>query len=98
MKKSEWNEALNHIDNDIVVNYVAQKENLQKKKKMRAVYIRLVAISACLAIIVTAVFTVPMLVERGDGGVNRRTMIDRVFPRILMSMSTADRLMNTEIY
>lgn len=35
---------------------------------MRAVYIRLVAISACLAIIVTAVFTVPMLVERGDGG------------------------------
>lgn len=68
MKKSEWNEALNHIDDDIVANFVAQKENLQKKKKMRAVYIRLVAISACLAIIFTAVFTVPMLVERGDGG------------------------------
>lgn len=71
MKKSEWNEALNHIDNDIVVNYVAQKENLQKKKKMRAVYIRLVAISACLAIIVTAVFTVPMLFEQGSNGENQ---------------------------
>jgi hypothetical protein len=33
MKKSEWNEALNHIDDDIVANFVAQKEILQKKKR-----------------------------------------------------------------
>ena len=34
MKKSEWNEALNHIDDDLVERYVAKKESLAKKKKI----------------------------------------------------------------
>ena len=33
MKKSEWNEGLNHIDNDLVANYIAQKEILKKLTK-----------------------------------------------------------------
>ena len=67
MKKSEWNEGLNHIDNDLVVNYIEQKELLQEKKKKRALWLRACAIAACLAIIMTAAFTVPMLFGRDSG-------------------------------
>lgn len=66
MKKSEWNEALNYIDDDIVANFVAKKEMLQKKKRTKKIWIRVCAIAACLAIIITAVFAVLMLVKR-DG-------------------------------
>ena len=70
MKKSEWNEALNHIDNDLVANFVEQRDILQKKKRTRAIWLRVCAIAACLAIIITAVFTVPMLMEQDDSQLN----------------------------
>ena len=63
MKKSEWNEALNHIDDDIVANFVAQKETLQKKKKTRAVWIRACAIAACISIVFCSFAVVPMLFD-----------------------------------
>ena len=66
MKKSEWNEGLNHIDNDLVVNYIEQKELLQNKKKKRAVWLRACAIAACLAIVLSLIFTVVILVVRDE--------------------------------
>ena len=71
MKKHEWNEALNHIDNDIVINFIKQKDILQKKNKTRKIWIRICAVAACLAIIFTAVFTLPMLFEQGSNGENQ---------------------------
>ena len=67
MKKSEWNEGLNHIDNDLVANYIAQKEILQKKKNKQKVWLRAIVIAAVLAMIFTAVFTVPMFFGRDSG-------------------------------
>ena len=67
MKKSEWNEALNHIDDDIVANFVAQKETLQKKKKTRAVWIRACAIAACISIVFCSFAVVPMLFDDPNG-------------------------------
>ena len=67
MKKSEWNEALNHIDDDIVANFVVQKETLQKKKKTRAVWIRACAIAACISIVFCSFVVVPMLFDDPNG-------------------------------
>lgn len=67
MKKSEWNEALNHIDDDIVANFVAQKEILQKKKKAKKIWLRVCAIAACLAIVLGTMVSVPMLIRRYRG-------------------------------
>lgn len=67
MKKSEWNEALNHIDDDIVANFVVQKETLQKKKKTRAVWIRACAIAACISIVFCSFAVVPMLFDDPNG-------------------------------
>ena len=68
MKKREWSEALNRIDNDIVINFIKQRDVLQKKNKTRKIWIRTLAIAACLSIIITAIFTAPMLLEQGSNG------------------------------
>ena len=67
MKKAEWNEALNHIDDDIVANFVAQKEILQKKKRTKKILMRVCAIAACLAIVLGTIVSVPMLIRRYRG-------------------------------
>lgn len=66
MKKSEWNEALNHIDDDLVESYVAQKELLSKKKKSRGIWLRVGAIAATVAMIFGVVAAVSMFIWRGD--------------------------------
>ena len=68
MKKSEWNEALNHIDDDLVDSYVAQKELLSKKKKSRVVWLRVLAVAACLAITLGAIGGALMLLGRNGNG------------------------------
>ena len=68
MKKSEWNEALNHIDDDLVESYVAQKEILSKKKKSRGVWLRVLAVAACLAITLGAIGGALMLLGRNGNG------------------------------
>ena len=68
MKKSEWNEALNHIDDDLVESYVAQKELLSKKKKSRGVWLRVLAVAACLAITLGAIGGALMLLGRNGNG------------------------------
>ena len=68
MKKSEWNEALNHIDDDLVESYVAQKELLSKKKKSRGVWLRVLAVAACFAITLGAIGGALMLLGRNGNG------------------------------
>ena len=61
MKISDWNESLNNLDFDLVENYVLKKEALIHKKRLRSVWLRVGAVAACLAIIVSAAFVAPRL-------------------------------------
>ncbi len=61
MKISDWNEGLNNLDFDLVENYVLKKEALIHKKRLRSVWLRVGAVAACLAIIVSAAFVAPRL-------------------------------------
>lgn len=61
MKKQEWNEALNHLDPEIVEKYVLQKDELRQKKRKKTVCFRAVIIAACLTVVVgvLAVMLIP---------------------------------------
>ncbi len=67
MKQTEWNEGLNHIDPDLVQEYVERKENLTNKKRHRQLWLRAGALAACFALILGAVIIFPLL--KGDGPV-----------------------------
>ena len=60
MKKKEWNEGLNHIDPDLVTQYVEQKERLVKRSRTRAIWLRVGALAACLCLVVGGVL-IPLL-------------------------------------
>lgn len=55
MNEQQWNEALNEIDEDLVENYVQQKEAYIRKKDRRKIWRRAIATAACLCLIVGAV-------------------------------------------
>ena len=62
MKKNEWSEGLNHLDDELVEKYVEQKDRLrQKNKKPKGIWLRFGAIAACFLLIAGAVIVVPML-------------------------------------
>ncbi len=61
MKKSEWNEGLNHLDSDIVEAFVEQKEILSHKKRLKNIWLRAGAVAACLALIISAAVVAPGL-------------------------------------
>ena len=48
MKKSDWNEGLNHLDTDLIENYIIQRENLSKKRT-KGFWVRFGAVAACFA-------------------------------------------------
>ena len=66
MKKQEWNEALNHLDPEIVEKYVLQKDELRQKKRKKTVWFRAVIIAACLAVVVVCVFVTLILKGNHD--------------------------------
>ena len=61
MKKEEWNQGMDHLDPDLVEQYVTKKDGLRQKRKVRKVWLRLSAMAACLAVIVGAILAVPVL-------------------------------------
>ena len=66
MKKQEWNEALNHLDTEIVEKYVLQKDELRQKKRKKTVWFRAVIIAACLAVAVGVLAVMLMPKENDD--------------------------------
>ncbi len=60
MKKKECNESINHIESDLVEEYVEQKDRLRQKNK---IWLRFGAIAACFALIISAIVVAPMLRE-----------------------------------
>ena len=61
MKKKDWNEGLNHIDEDLVEEYVTKSEEIDKKRRNKSIWVRVIALASCFAIIVGAIFAVPMM-------------------------------------
>ena len=61
MKKKEWNEGLDHLDADIIENYIEQKEKLARRKASGGIWLRFGALAACIVLIVSTLFAVPML-------------------------------------
>lgn len=59
MSKEDFNNALNHIDYDLVEEYVAEKERIEKKVAQKRTFIRFVPIAACFVIIFT--FSITLL-------------------------------------
>ena len=61
MKKNEFTEGLDHINAEIVESYIKQKDSLMQRRKTQGVWLRIVAIVACLAVLVGAAIILPML-------------------------------------
>lgn len=53
MRREDFNNALNHIDIDLVEEYVTEKERAQKKEIVRKKFVRLAPLAACFAIFLT---------------------------------------------
>lgn len=58
MKKEVWNEGMNHIDSDIVEEYVIQKEKFGEKKKRKRGWLQWSLTAACLCLAAILVFAV----------------------------------------
>lgn len=56
MKQKDFNEGLNHIDSDLVEEFIAKSEKIEKRNQTRGILIRVGALAACLCLIVTGVF------------------------------------------
>ena len=60
MKKKDWNEGLNHIDEELVEEFVSKSEEIERKKRNKSIWLRVVAIASSFAIIVGAIIAIPM--------------------------------------
>ena len=63
MKQNEWNEGLNHIDSDLIEEFVEMGERLQAVPKQRGVWLRFGVIAACLCLLVGVGVALPILQE-----------------------------------
>ena len=64
MRKEDFNNALNHIDYDLVEEFVVEKERMQKRAKQKRRFIKLMPIAACFVLVATfAVTVLPVLFD-----------------------------------
>lgn len=67
MKKTDWNEGLNHVNADLVEEFVSKREGLQKAGRMRKTVIRTGALAACILLLISAA-ALPLLRSMGVWG------------------------------
>ena len=70
MKENEFLDGVSNIESDVVERFVSMDNKLQKKAKQskaKGIWLRLGAIAACLALMISAVIVVPMLCEDEPG-------------------------------
>ena len=48
MKQSQWNEAMNLLDTDLVESFVKKQENMAERKKNKVLWLRRGAVAALL--------------------------------------------------
>lgn len=80
MKKENFNIALNHIDYDLVEEYVAEKDKMQKRVVQRRTFMKLAPIAACFVLIITFSITVlPMILNNSFDNAISSSPIDESF-------------------
>lgn len=57
MKKSDLNRGLDHIDNDLVEEFIMESERLSARRPHRRVWVRVLAVAACAALLAGALVT-----------------------------------------
>lgn len=63
MSKEDFNNALNHIDYELIEEYVEEKERLQRRAAQKRSFIRLAPIAACFVLVITfAITLLPMFI------------------------------------
>lgn len=74
MKENEFSDAVSNIDSDVVERFISMDNQLQSKvdrtanqKKTKGIWLRLGAVAACFALIISAIIVVPMLREDDPG-------------------------------
>ena len=67
MKKEEWNEGLNYLDEGIVEAYFKEKEVLAARKTQRKFLLRFGGLAACIILIVSAILFGPLILNNGQG-------------------------------
>lgn len=74
MSKEDFNNALNHIDYDLIEEYVEEKERLQRRTAQKRAFMRFVPIAACFVIIITFSITLlPTLFKENSDFVGNTT-------------------------
>jgi len=66
MKKENWNQALSEIDADLVEEFVAKTEWIEKNNRHRRIVLRITALAACLCLIVGVLSNLPRRVPTWD--------------------------------
>ena len=54
MKQSQWNEAMNLLDADLVESFVKKQENMAERKKNKVLWLRRGAVAACFMLVFAA--------------------------------------------
>ena len=63
MKKRDLNQGLNHIDSNLIEEFIRTSERLEKRTHKRSVLLRTLAIAACVCLVIGALVTIPLLQE-----------------------------------
>ncbi|MBE6627719.1 MAG: hypothetical protein E7629_02205 [Ruminococcaceae bacterium] len=75
MKKKEWNEGLDHLDPELVIKYVEQKDQLIKQNQKKVGWLRFGVVAACLCLMIGAT-TVAALVPKEEQTSESETTAD----------------------
>ena len=67
MTRNKWNEGLNCLPADLVDKFITERDKARRKNKIRRMWLRIGAMAACLAVIISAVITAPRLAGGGTG-------------------------------
>ena len=54
MKMEQFNNALNHIDYDLIDEFVREKDGVQLRKQRKRAFARITSVAACFALLLTA--------------------------------------------
>lgn len=60
MKKNDLNRGLNHIDDDLVEEYISMSARLEGRPRKRGIILRAVAIAACVCLVIGALAVIPL--------------------------------------
>ncbi len=94
MKKSEWNEAMNQIDTDLVDNFMLQQQEIHQRKRKKVLCLRFGMVAACF-LLVFAAFA-GYLVFGGDQSKVAATIMLDVNPSLEIKVDENERVLEVK--